>query len=81
MTEQWDIKKQRKTIAYLRKHAMDGGTKVFKEDWEKIYIKPDMFPAGQEPLLIHEDEHGTYYYEEEQPDDERLMAGDSNGGK
>lgn len=50
----------------------------------KIYIEPDMFPMGGEPLVIHEDDRGTYYYEEEQPDAEdcvRLMAGDSNGGK
>jgi hypothetical protein len=48
---------------------------------EKIYIKPDMFPAGNEPIWVHEDSVGTYFYEDEQPDDERLMAGDSNGGK
>jgi len=33
--------------------------------WKKIYIKPDMFPMGKEPNIIHEDDRGTYYYEEE----------------
>lgn len=32
---------------------------------KKIYIQPDMFPMGQEPNMIHEDENGTYYYESE----------------
>lgn len=91
----WTLKKHQKAMREARrrtrpdamtkdylKRCADGGPWVSRStDWEKIYIKPDMFPMGQEPLWIHEDEHGTYYYEEEQPDDGRLMAGDSNGGK
>ena len=33
---------------------------------KKIYIKPDMFPMGQEPEIIYEDEIGTFYYDEKE---------------